>query len=173
MSIKKRWLFYDYDSGRCTVCKPSTWDPQLLEYVLSTSSHFVFKFKLILENFDPQNWYFLKLGCLDQCISFNSITVHQLNFPGNFANALAVNIHWLILGCDKGAACRDTQVNEVLVMRKMVESYFAIVRRNMTDLVPKIITRFMVVQAESHLQPHLIQHLYRCEFCSSATVLHR
>ncbi|KAF5830210.1 Dynamin GTPase effector domain-containing protein [Dunaliella salina] len=50
---------------------------------------------------------------------------------------------------------------EVEVIRKLVDSYFAIVQRNLQDGVPKAIMHFMVNNTKRGLQQHLIQQLYR------------
>lgn len=42
----------------------------------------------------------------------------------------------------------------------MIRSYFAIVRRNVQDLVPKGIMRFMVNYVKENLQSELVQQLY-------------
>jgi hypothetical protein len=51
---------------------------------------------------------------------------------------------------------------EVEVIRRLVDSYFCIVRRNVADAVPKAIMHFMVNHTKRGLQQHLIQQLYRC-----------
>jgi hypothetical protein len=50
---------------------------------------------------------------------------------------------------------------EVEVIRKLVDSYFEIVRKTMLDQVPKAIMHFMVNRTKRGLQQHLIQQLYR------------
>lgn len=47
------------------------------------------------------------------------------------------------------------------VIRRLVESYFAIVKRNLADAVPKTIMHFMVNNTKRGLQQHLIQQLYK------------
>ena len=62
-------------------------------------------------------------------------------------------------------ACRrhtEQEEVEVEVIRRLVESYFGIVRRNLMDSVPKAIMHFMVNNTKRGLQQQLIQQLYRC-----------
>lgn len=49
----------------------------------------------------------------------------------------------------------------VAITRKLVESYMAIVLRNIGDLVPKIIRKFLVNDSKKGLQQHLIAKLYK------------
>ncbi|GIL71585.1 hypothetical protein Vretimale_710 [Volvox reticuliferus] len=55
----------------------------------------------------------------------------------------------------------DSEAAEVEVVRRLVESYFAISRKNLSDLVPKTIMHFMVHYTKRGLQQHLIKALYR------------
>ena len=50
---------------------------------------------------------------------------------------------------------------EVDVIRKLVDSYFGVVRKSLQDQVPKAIMHFMVNNTKRGLQQHLIQQLYR------------
>lgn len=50
---------------------------------------------------------------------------------------------------------------EVDVIRKLVESYFGLVRKSLLDQVPKAIMHFLVNNTKRGLQQHLIQQLYR------------
>jgi dynamin 1-like protein len=45
----------------------------------------------------------------------------------------------------------------------LIRSYFAIVRRNVQDLVPKGIMRFMVNNVKENLQSDLVQQLYNTQ----------
>ena len=47
------------------------------------------------------------------------------------------------------------------VTRVLVNSYFDIVRKNVQDMVPKIVMNFMVNHVQKGLQKHLTQALYR------------
>eukprot|EP01025_Chloroclados_australasicus_P048702 TRINITY_DN5525_c0_g1_i1.p1 TRINITY_DN5525_c0_g1~~TRINITY_DN5525_c0_g1_i1.p1 ORF type:complete len:875 (+),score=94.34 TRINITY_DN5525_c0_g1_i1:191-2626(+) len=47
------------------------------------------------------------------------------------------------------------------VTRKLVGSYFDVVRRNMQDMVPKAIMHFLVMHCKKGLQNHLIHTLYK------------
>eukprot|EP01023_Acetabularia_acetabulum_P003732 TRINITY_DN11545_c0_g2_i1.p3 TRINITY_DN11545_c0_g2~~TRINITY_DN11545_c0_g2_i1.p3 ORF type:complete len:363 (+),score=82.95 TRINITY_DN11545_c0_g2_i1:1608-2696(+) len=47
------------------------------------------------------------------------------------------------------------------VTRKLVGSYFDVVRRNLQDMVPKAIMHFLVLHCKKGLQNHLIQTLYK------------
>ncbi len=61
-----------------------------------------------------------------------------------------------------GASPRTEQEEiEVEVIRRLVDSYFAIVKRNLADGVPKAIMHFMVNSTKRGLQQHLIQQLYK------------
>ncbi|KXZ51969.1 hypothetical protein GPECTOR_11g91 [Gonium pectorale] len=55
----------------------------------------------------------------------------------------------------------ESEAAEVDVVRRLVESYFAISRKNLADLVPKAIMHFMVHYTKRGLQQHLIKKLYR------------
>jgi len=50
---------------------------------------------------------------------------------------------------------------EVEVIRRLVDSYFCIVRKTLLDQVPKAIMHFMVNNTKRGLQQHLIQQLYK------------
>jgi len=63
-----------------------------------------------------------------------------------------------------GSSARTEQEEvEVEVIRRLVDSYFGIVRRNLADAVPKAVMHFMVNNTKRGLQQHLIQQLYREE----------
>ena len=47
------------------------------------------------------------------------------------------------------------------VTRLLVQSYFAIVRANLEDSVPKALMHFLVLSVQRGLQQHLIRTLYR------------
>lgn len=49
-----------------------------------------------------------------------------------------------------------------MVMRRVVASYFSIVRGTMKDLVPKVIMRFVVNHAVETVHGHLISKILRC-----------
>lgn len=55
----------------------------------------------------------------------------------------------------------ESEAAEVDVVRRLVESYFAISRKNLSDLVPKAIMHFLVHYTKRGLQQHLIKSLYR------------
>ncbi|KAG2490563.1 hypothetical protein HYH03_010957 [Edaphochlamys debaryana] len=55
----------------------------------------------------------------------------------------------------------ENESSEVEVVRRLVESYFAISRKNLSDMVPKAIMHFMVHYTKRGLQQHLIKALYR------------
>lgn len=50
---------------------------------------------------------------------------------------------------------------QVEVTRVLIHSYFDIVRKNVQDLVPKIVMKFMVHHVQTGLQKQLTQVLYR------------
>jgi len=52
---------------------------------------------------------------------------------------------------------------EYYMFERLIRSYFAIVRRNVQDLVPKGIMRFMVNYVKENLQSELVQQLYNNE----------
>ncbi|KAG1666352.1 hypothetical protein FOA52_007890 [Chlamydomonas sp. UWO 241] len=60
-----------------------------------------------------------------------------------------------------GVMYTEQEELEVEVIRKLVDSYFEIVRKTMLDQVPKAIMHFMVNRTKRGLQQHLIQQLYR------------
>eukprot|EP00892_Ulva_mutabilis_P006287 jgi/Ulvmu1/402/UM001_0409.1 len=53
----------------------------------------------------------------------------------------------------------ETEKDTVMVMRRVVASYFAIVRNTMKDLVPKVIMRFVVNHAVEAIHGHLISKI--------------
>jgi dynamin 1-like protein len=58
-------------------------------------------------------------------------------------------------------AATEQEIIQVRVTRVLVNSYFDIVRKNVQDIVPKIIMNFMVNHVQKGLQKHLTQVLYR------------
>ncbi|KAI6234566.1 Dynamin central region family protein [Aphelenchoides fujianensis] len=52
---------------------------------------------------------------------------------------------------------------DYVMFERLIRSYFAIVRRNCQDLVPKGIMRFMVNHMKENLQSELVQQLYSAE----------
>lgn len=48
-----------------------------------------------------------------------------------------------------------------MVMRRVVSSYFAIVRNTMKDLVPKVVMRFVVNHAVETVHGHLVSKILR------------
>jgi dynamin 1-like protein len=50
---------------------------------------------------------------------------------------------------------------ETEIIKSLIESYFAIVRKNFIDLVPKTIMYFLVNHARDSLQNELVSELYR------------
>eukprot|EP00798_Chlamydomonas_sp_ICE-L_P011576 gene11576-34275_t len=61
---------------------------------------------------------------------------------------------------DSGPRDQIAASPSVEVIRKLVDSYFSIVRKSMLDQVPKAIMHFMVNNTKRGLQQHLIQQLY-------------
>ena len=55
----------------------------------------------------------------------------------------------------------EQEIVQVRVTRVLVNSYFDIVRKNVQDMVPKIVMNFMVNHVQKGLQKHLTQVLYR------------
>jgi dynamin 1-like protein len=58
-------------------------------------------------------------------------------------------------------AATEQEIVQVQVTRVLVNSYFDIVRKNVQDMVPKIVMNFMVNHVQKGLQKHLTQVLYR------------
>lgn len=58
-------------------------------------------------------------------------------------------------------ATTEQEIVQVRVTRVLVNSYFDIVRKNVQDMVPKIVMNFMVNHVQKGLQKHLTQALYR------------
>ena len=58
-------------------------------------------------------------------------------------------------------ATTEQEIVQVRVTRVLVNSYFDIVRKNVQDMVPKIVMNFMVNHVQKGLQKHLTQVLYR------------
>ena len=58
--------------------------------------------------------------------------------------------------------CREADRDAVKVMRRLVASYFDVVKNNMKDQVPKVIMRFVVLHTEKAMHGHLIAHLLKC-----------
>lgn len=50
----------------------------------------------------------------------------------------------------------------VAITRKLVDNYMEIVERNVADMVPKAIMRFLVNRSRKGLHQHLIATLYKC-----------
>ncbi|MEW5310694.1 MAG: hypothetical protein WDW38_002465 [Sanguina aurantia] len=61
---------------------------------------------------------------------------------------------------------------EVEVIRKLVDSYFGIVRKTLLDQVPKAIMHFMVNHVKRGLQQHLIRSLYRDDILDALLTEH-
>ncbi len=61
-----------------------------------------------------------------------------------------------------GGSASETEEVQVEVTRLLVQSYFAIVRANLEDAVPKALMHFLVLSVQRGLQQHLIRTLYRC-----------
>ena len=55
----------------------------------------------------------------------------------------------------------DQEIIQVQVTRVLIQSYFDIVRRNVQDMVPKILMNFMIHHAQRGLQKQLTHVLYR------------
>ena len=60
-----------------------------------------------------------------------------------------------------GGSASETEEVQVDVTRLLVHSYFAIVRANLEDTVPKALMHFLVLSVQRGLQQHLIRSLYR------------
>jgi hypothetical protein len=58
--------------------------------------------------------------------------------------------------------CSEREKDTVMVMRKVVASYFGIVKNTMKDLVPKVIMRFVVSHTADMIHGHLITKILRC-----------
>lgn len=57
--------------------------------------------------------------------------------------------------------CSEREKDTVMVMRRVVTSYFSIVRNTMKDLVPKVIMRFVVNHTVETIHGHLISKILR------------
>uniref|UniRef100_A0A7S2NRY4 GED domain-containing protein n=1 Tax=Leptocylindrus danicus TaxID=163516 RepID=A0A7S2NRY4_9STRA len=55
----------------------------------------------------------------------------------------------------------DRERIETEIIKSLIESYFKIVRKNFTDLVPKTIMYFLVNHARDSMQNELVSELYR------------
>jgi dynamin 1-like protein len=53
-----------------------------------------------------------------------------------------------------------------MVMRRVVKSYFDIVRSTMKDLVPKVVMRFVVAHTVNDIHGHLIARILGCAYAS-------
>ncbi|KAK9840112.1 hypothetical protein WJX74_003564 [Apatococcus lobatus] len=62
-----------------------------------------------------------------------------------------------------GGSASETEEVQVDVTRLLVQSYFALVRANLEDTVPKALMHFLVLSVQRGLQQHLIRTLYREE----------
>lgn len=58
--------------------------------------------------------------------------------------------------------CSEREKDTVMVMRRVVASYFGIVKNTMKDLVPKVIMRFVVSHTADMIHGHLISKILRC-----------
>jgi hypothetical protein len=66
------------------------------------------------------------------------------------------------MGTNGVHACSEREKDTVMVMRRVVASYFNIVRNTMKDLVPKVIMRFVVSHTADVIHGHLISKILRC-----------
>ena len=57
----------------------------------------------------------------------------------------------------------DREKIEVEIIKSLVQSYYAIVRKNFVDLVPKAVMALLVNYAKDTIQSELVRHLYREE----------
>lgn len=55
----------------------------------------------------------------------------------------------------------DRELSEVQVIKSLIDSYFKVVRKNFTDLVPKTIMFFLVNHVKDAMQNELVSELYR------------
>eukprot|EP01039_Chlorochromonas_danica_P010603 gene10603-11749_t len=55
----------------------------------------------------------------------------------------------------------DRERMEMEIIKTLIRSYFDIVKKNFTDLVPKTIMRFLIQEFMENLQNHLVSSLYR------------
>jgi hypothetical protein len=94
---------------------------------------------------------------------------------------LSASVHvlvlWLQQKCDESedelhgarvraaVLCSEREKDTVMVMRKVVASYFGIVKNTMKDLVPKVIMRFVVSHTADMIHGHLIAKILRCALC--------
>lgn len=60
-----------------------------------------------------------------------------------------------------GSSMSETETIQNNQIRDMVEAYFGITQRNVTDQVPKIITLLMITKLCDEMYPRLIQELYK------------
>lgn len=59
------------------------------------------------------------------------------------------------------ANLNDRELMETEVIKLLIMSYFAVVKREMIDMVPKAITLTLVNHAKENLQRELLEHLYK------------
>jgi hypothetical protein len=52
-------------------------------------------------------------------------------------------------------------VMETIIIQNLIQSYFAIVKKNIADLVPKTIMAFLVNESRSIAQRELVSEIYR------------
>ena len=87
--------------------------------------------------------------------------------PSNFAPKSAPHLPVLsspsaiVQHLQVGGSASETEEVQVDVTRLLVQSYFAIVRANLEDTVPKALMHFLVLSVQRGLQQHLIHNLYR------------
>lgn len=83
------------------------------------------------------------------------------NRKGNIKNGLQLPIMPSCITPPEELTERDRQ--EVIIIKAVLSSYFAIVRKNVADYVPKAIMGFMVNQAREAIQRELVSKLYKPE----------
>ncbi|CAD5219786.1 unnamed protein product [Bursaphelenchus okinawaensis] len=89
---------------------------------------------------------------------FNRNLPHQNNVVTTKANSIPTT-QTIERNLTRNLTAKEQK--EYMMFERLIRSYFAIVRKNIQDLVPKGIMRFMVNHVKENLQSELVQQLYK------------
>lgn len=64
---------------------------------------------------------------------------------------------------EKTNETKENEVRDLIVIKKLIESYYKIVKKNIEDAVPKVIMSFLVNKAKLKIQTELVSNVYKEE----------
>ena len=64
---------------------------------------------------------------------------------------------------EKTNETKENEVRDLIVIKKLIESYYKIVKKNIEDAVPKVIMNFLVNKAKLKIQTELVSNVYKEE----------